>query len=77
MHILLAMFVQVNVTRNKLFHSSSFKIEDNATKTMIQEMIELLEAKDLADETTAKTAVKCLKMVSNQTNVFNTTFYEE
>ena len=77
MHIIFAMFVQVNNIRNLLFHSSSFQVEHNATKNMIQQMIELLEAKDLADDTAAKHAVKCLEEVSNQRNVCDTTFCEE
>ena len=77
MHIIFAKFVQVQNTRNTVFHSSSFKVEHNATKNMIQQMIELLKAKDLADDTAAQKAVKCLKEVSNQTNVCDTKFCEE
>ena len=77
MHIIFATFVQVNFTRNTTFHSSSFHVEDNTTKTMIQQMIELLEAKDLADDTAAQDAAKCLEKVSNQTNVCDTQFCEK
>ena len=74
MHIIFAMFVQVNVIRNVIIHSSSFKEEHDATKKKIKQMIELLEAKDLAGDTDAQDAVKCLKEVSNQTNVCDTQF---
>ena len=67
MHIIFAMFVQVTDTRNRIFHSSSFKEEHNAMKNKIQQMIELLEAKDLADDSAAQNAARCLKEVSNQT----------
>ena len=40
-------------------------------------MIELLEAKDLADDTAAQDAAKRLKEVNNQTNVCDTQFCEE
>ena len=63
MHIIFAIFVQVIDTRNRMFHSSSFKEEHNAMKNKIQQMIELLEAKDLADDTDAQDAAKCLKEV--------------
>ena len=43
-------------------------------KNKIEQMIELLEAKDLADDTDAQDFAKCLKEVSNQTNVCDTQF---
>ena len=77
MHIIFAMFVQVIITRNQLFHSSSFKEAHNAMKNKIQQMIELLEAKDLAKDAAAQDAAKRLKEVSNQTNVCDTQFCEK
>ena len=77
MHIIFATFVQVKCTRNAMFHSSSFQVEHNAMKNKIQQMIELLEAKELAHESAAQDAAKCLKEVSNQTNVCDTQFCEK
>ena len=72
MHIIFETFVQVNVTRNTTFHSSSFKEDQIAMKKKIQQMIELLEVKDLAKDTDAQAAAKSLKEVSSETNVCDT-----
>ena len=67
LQIIFAMSFQVMITRNTMFHSSTFKVAHQKMKEKIQQMIELLEAKDLAKDTAAQNAAKRLKEVSNQT----------
>ena len=60
------MSVQVIDTRNAMFHSSTFKEKHSAMKRKIKQMIDLLEAKELARDSAAQEAVIRLKEVSHQ-----------
>ncbi|KAI0210427.1 hypothetical protein LSAT2_004832, partial [Lamellibrachia satsuma] len=49
--------------RNELFRSNTFKVNDKNMKTMITQMIDLLEHKILADDITAQNAVEDIKEI--------------
>jgi len=60
------MSVQVIDTRNAMFHSSTFKEKRDAMKKKIEQMIDLLQTKELAADCAAQDAVERLKEVSHQ-----------
>ena len=51
--------------RNELFHSSTFKVNDKKTTSMIKQMIHLLQHGILAEDITAQNAVEDIEEVNH------------